>query len=340
MIRIEVDLGERSYPVLVGRGAIEQLESVVPLRSKRAVVVTQRSIGVTCDPGVPFETIYIDDGEEAKSLRTVESLCRSFVRYGLTRADCVIACGGGLVTDLAGFAAAIYHRGTPVIHVSTTLLGQVDAAIGGKTGANLDEGKNLVGAFWQPSAVICDTATLDSLPERELLSGTGEMAKYYFLARQLGFDEDMTELSLEEKVARCVAMKAKVVASDEREGGERAILNYGHTLGHAIERSGGFELRHGEAVSIGIYFAAKLARRLGRIDDARVDHHLEVLHSHGLPVAMPSGDVEQLLALMKRDKKALDGLTFVLDSVEGVQQVNDVDEDVVRLTLEEMINAQ
>lgn len=337
MIRIHVPLAERSYPVVVGRGAVSELASLLPPKARRVAIVTQPGIDVAVDSGLLQQTFLIGDGEAAKSLHTVEVLCSEFARFGLTRNDCVVAVGGGLVTDLAGFAAAIYHRGTPVVHVSTTLLGQVDAAIGGKTGANLAEGKNLVGAFWQPTAVICDTATLDALPAREMLSGTGELIKYCFFAEQLGFDPDMSELSLEEKVARCVEIKAKVVAADEREGGLRAILNYGHTLGHAIERAGHFDLRHGEAVAVGIHFAARLARALGRIDEARVEQHVSILRSNGLPVDLPAGlDAEELVALMRRDKKALDGLTFVLDSADGVQPVNNVPEELVRKTLEEM----
>ncbi len=186
------------------------------------------------------------EGEDAKHLGTVEDLCRDFAQWGLTRADVVVAVGGGVVTDTAGFAAAVYHRGIPVVHVSTTLLGQVDAAIGGKTGVNLPEGKNLVGAFWQPSAVLCDTEVLGTLPPREYRTGLGEMAKYAFL----GVD-DLPDLPLDEAVAACVRCKADVVASDEREGGRRAILNYGHTLAHAVETEGAYDLRHGEAVAIG-----------------------------------------------------------------------------------------
>ena len=175
----------------------------------------------------------------------------------------VVAVGGGVVTDTAGFAAAVYHRGIPVVHVPTTLLGQIDAAIGGKTGVNLPEGKNLVGAVWQPSAVLCDTEVLATLPPREYRSGLGEMAKYAFL----GVD-DLADLPLDEAVAACVRCKAEVVAADEREGGRRAILNYGHTLAHALEIAGGYDLRHGEAVAIGLVYAAELARALGRIDAA------------------------------------------------------------------------
>jgi 5-deoxy-5-amino-3-dehydroquinate synthase len=208
----------------------------------------------------------------------------------------------------------------------------VDAAIGGKTGVNLPEGKNLVGAFWQPAAVLCDTEVLSSLPPREYLSGCGEMAKYHFLG-----GEGLEDMALDDKVAACVRIKAAVVAADEREGGRRAILNYGHTLAHALETAGAYDLRHGEAVAIGLVFAARLARHLGRIDDARVADHVRVCAGYGLPTNLPANaGVDALLALMARDKKAMTGLTFVLDGPAGVAIVPDVDAVVVRAVLEEM----
>jgi 5-deoxy-5-amino-3-dehydroquinate synthase len=229
----------------------------------------------------------------------------------------VVAVGGGVVTDTAGFAAAVYHRGIPVVHVATTLLGQIDAAIGGKTGVNLPEGKNLVGAFWQPAAVLCDTEVLGTLPPREYRNGLGEMAKYAFL----GVD-DLPDLPLDEAVAACVRCKADVVGSDERESGRRAILNYGHTLGHALETAGEYDLRHGEAVAIGLIYAAELGRRLGRIDAARVEEHRKVVAGYDLPLVVPPGmDPEQLVDLFSRDKKAVDGVTFVLDGPNGVEPV-------------------
>ncbi len=335
MIEVSVDLGDRSYPVLVGAGARHRLTELLPVGAQRAAVVTQEGIDIDVDPGVDFQKFVIGEGEQAKSLETVEDLCRGFVAMGLTRKDCVVAVGGGLVTDLAGFAAAIYHRGVPVIHVATTLLGQVDAAIGGKTGANLPEGKNLVGAFWQPTAVVCDTELLQSLPPREYLSGTGEMAKYHFLGKPVGIDTDsLQDLPLDERVARCVELKALVVAADEREGGVRAILNYGHTLGHALEIAEKFDLRHGEAVAIGIHFAALLAQSLGRINQARVDHHRRVLELYGLPMMLPAAaNPDQLIDLMARDKKALSGLTFVLDGPDGPEVVTKVPSEQVKRVL-------
>src|SRR3954470_9703446 len=193
MITVPVALGDRSYDVLVGRGARHRLLEVMPVGAARAAVVTQEGIGVTVDAGVEQRTFLMGAGETAKDLETVEDLCRQFSRWGLTRGDVVVAVGGGVVTDTAGFAAAVYHRGVRWVAVPTTLLGQVDASIGGKTGVNLPEGKNLVGAFWQPSAVLCDTDALVTLPPRELRSGMGELAKYHFLDNS-GTDLDALDL--------------------------------------------------------------------------------------------------------------------------------------------------
>jgi 5-deoxy-5-amino-3-dehydroquinate synthase len=333
VITVPVALGERSYDVLVGEGARHRLLEVLPVGVARAAIVTQPSIGVDVDPGVPSTTVLMGEGEPAKDLETVEELCRAFSRFGLARSDVVVAVGGGVVTDTAGFAAAVYQRGVPVVHVATTLLGQVDAAIGGKTGVNLPEGKNLVGAFWQPSAVLCDTAVLATLSPREYRSGLGELAKYRFLGAP-----DLLDLPLDERVAACVRLKAEVVAADEREGaaGRRATLNYGHTLAHALETAGGYDLRHGEAVAIGLVFAAELALRLGRIDAARVAEHRTTVAAYDLPSTLPEGtDAAALIKLMAHDKKAADErLTFVLDGSSGVELVHDVPRPVVEAALE------
>ena len=336
MIRVEVRLsGGRSYPVLVGPGTVGELASVVPSGARRVAVVTQASIPVEVDPGVDHRVFTIGEGESAKTLSTVEDLCREFAVWGLTRADAVAGVGGGVVTDVAGFAAASYHRGLPVVHVATTLLAQIDAAIGGKTGVNLPEGKNLVGAFWQPVAVLCDTAVLDTLPEREMSCGLGEMAKYHFLGGGHPGGGDLDGLALDERVARCIEIKAEVVAADEREAGRRAVLNYGHTLGHAIETTGRYDLRHGEAVAVGLVYAAELGRALGRIDDERVAEHRRVVDGYGLSGSLPGGaDPDELMVAMGRDKKAIDGLTFVLDGPAGVEVVAGVDAGVVRDTIE------
>ena len=333
MIRVEVPLGERSYPVVIGGGARHELASLLPDGAERVAVVTQDPVGVEVETGRKQCTFTVPDGERAKGMGVVEELCGGFARFGLTRADAVVAVGGGVVTDLAGFAASVYMRGVAVAHVATTLLAQVDAAIGGKTGVDLAEGKNLVGTFWQPVAVVCDTETLATLSPRHLRAGMGEMAKYAFLGVP-----DLTSLPIDEQVAACVACKVEVVAADERESGRRALLNYGHTLAHALEAAGGYEeILHGEAVAVGLAYAARLARRLGRIDTGRVAEHDRVVASFDLPTALPAGSrAEELMTLMARDKKAVSGLTFVLDGPRGLEIVPAVDRDAVEETLAEM----
>ncbi len=349
MITVGVELGpSRRYDVLVGDGARHDLARVVAERvpgARRAAVVTQAGPAGAgwfsdLDPGIGCTVQTVPDGEGAKSLATVEALCRGFARDGLSRTDVVVAVGGGVVTDVAGYAAAAYHRGVAYVNVATSLLAQVDAAVGGKTGVNLPEGKNLVEAFWQPAAVLCDTATLATLAPGEWACGRGEMAKYAFLGEGTP-DASLLSLPLDEQVARCVAIKAAVVAADEREGGRRAVLNYGHTLAHALEAAGfddpARRLRHGEAVAIGLVYAALLARRLGRIDEARVDLHRAVVAGFDLSADLPAGsDAGVLVEAMGRDKKASHDLTFVLDGPDGVETVRGVDRDAALATLAEM----
>ncbi|MEL6984227.1 MAG: 3-dehydroquinate synthase family protein, partial [Actinomycetota bacterium] len=313
--RVELD-GGRSYPVVVGRGVLADVASHLPERAKRVAIVTQAGIGIELQTGRDQEVFLVPDGEGAKVLDEVGRLTSAFAQWGLTRADCVVSIGGGVVSDLAGFVAASYHRGIPVVHAPTTLLGQIDAAIGGKCGVNLPEGKNLVGAFWQPQAVICDVDTLATLPARQFGAGMGELAKYHFLG-----GGQLDRLELVDRVARSVAIKADVVSGDEREGGRRAILNYGHTLAHALETIGGYgTILHGEAVAIGLIYAAELAASLGRIDRHRVDEHRRVVAAYGLDIELPSGlDHDEIIDLFARDKKAIDGVTFVLDGPDGVE---------------------
>jgi len=328
MITVRVPLGQRSYDVLVGHGASCELAALLPATARRVAIVTQAGIPLEVNPGLPFERFEIGDGERYKSLATIEGLCRGFARMGLTRNDVVVGVGGGMVTDVAGFAASAWHRGIPVVHVSTTLLGMVDAAIGGKTGVNLEAvdgvgGKNLIGAYWQPSGVVCDLDALATLSPRELRCGRGEMAKYHFLT-----GADLLAMGEAERIARCVQIKAEVVAGDEREVGRRALLNYGHTLAHALETETHYAIAHGEAVGIGLVYAAHLARRLGRIDDARVQQHYDVVHgAYELDTRLPAGLAsQQLVRLMGLDKKVLDGgLTFVLDGDRGVEVVTGID---------------
>ena len=325
MITVEVELGDRSYPVLVGAGVRHELASSLPAETRRVAIVTQEGVGVEVESGRTQQRFLIGDGESHKTMATVNRLCSEFARWGLTRADCVVGVGGGLVTDVAGFAASVYHRGLNVVHVSTTLVGQIDAAIGGKTGVNLPEGKNLVGTYWQPSAVLCDTDTLVTLPPREWRCGLGELAKYHWLGAGR-----IDDLPLDQRIAACVRIKGAVVASDEREGGRRAVLNYGHTLAHAIETAGTFDLRHGEAVAIGLVYAAEVARRLGRIDDDAVDEHRRVLAAYDLSWWLPDGLADaELQALFARDKKATHDVTLVLDGPQGVEAVSGIDPEVL-----------
>jgi len=328
---VRVAAGSSTYDVHVGAGVRHRLSSVMPEGARQAAVITQAGIGWQVDSGLEQHVFTVAEGEDAKSLSEVERLCREMSQAGFTRSDVVVALGGGVVSDLAGFVAAVYHRGIRYVTVATTLLAQVDAAIGGKTAVNLPEGKNLVGAFWQPHAVLCDTETLSTLPPRELRSGQGEMAKYHFLT-----GEDLDALDTIARIAAAVHIKAEVVAADEREGGRRVILNYGHTLAHAIETAGRYDLRHGEAVAVGLIYAAEVALRMGRIDTDRVDAHRRVVASYDLPDRLPAplDDDDELLALFARDKKALDGVTFVLDSDRGVEPVVGVPDSVQRDALQ------
>ena len=321
--RVHVDLGTRSYPVVVGHGVVGEIDSLLPRSAKRAVIVTQKEIGFVVKPKIESTTVFIGNGEQHKNLQTIEMLSQKFAEFGLTRNDVVVGVGGGMVTDVAGFAAASWHRGTPVLHVSTSLVGMVDAAIGGKTGVNIDQGKNLVGAFWQPCAVVCDLDALKTLPEREMRCGLGEVAKYHFLT-----GDDLLALEMPQRIARCVEIKAKIVAADERESGGRALLNYGHTLAHALERSSDFSLAHGEAVAVGMIYAAHLAHAMQRISQARVEEHYKVIgQTYGLKVK-PDKKInrKELIELMRHDKKAVSGLTFVLDGASGIEVVSGVSE--------------
>ena len=336
MNRVHINLGNRSYDVLIGRGIVHQTASLLPTSAKRVAIVTQDGIPETCLPSFAHHVVSVHRigvGEEHKNLLTIERLCREFAQHGLTRSDVVVAVGGGMVTDVAGFAAASYHRGIPVVHVATSLLAMIDAAVGGKTGVNIAEGKNLVGAFWQPSGVVCDLDVLASLPEREMRCGLGEMAKYHFIAR-----ENLNEIPFDQRVARCIQIKGDIVAADEREGGIRAFLNYGHTLAHALEIDTDFSIAHGEAVALGVLYAAHVAHRMNRISSQRVDDHYHVVHEvYGLRRPLPNGlTIDSLISAMGRDKKAVDSLTFVLDSSQGLEVVPGIQNDILKLAYRDL----
>ena len=343
MERVTVALSGAPYDVVVGPGVLDEAGAVLAGR-RRVAVVSQAGVADWHAPaltaslhaaGVQTDVFLIDDGEAAKTLATVDQLCSELAAWGLLRGDAIVALGGGVVGDTAGFAASVYHRGIAVVQAPTTLLAQVDAAIGGKTGVNLPEGKNLVGAIWQPAAVLCDTEVLEHLPPLEYRSGCGEVAKYQFLG-----GGDLLDLPLDERVARCVEVKASYLVDDERDEGRRALLNYGHTLAHALEATQDADdaaLRHGEAVAVGLAFAARLAQRLDRVDERRVAAHDEVLEVFGLDGALPPGrGAAALLEAMRRDKKAHHDLTFVLDGPSGIGVVDHVADREVLATLRAM----
>jgi 5-deoxy-5-amino-3-dehydroquinate synthase len=343
-VNITVDLKERSYDVVVEDGARSSLAELVAQRAPRAksvVLVTSPSLAsqpwFDMTSGVEQFVATVPEGEPAKTMHAFEELLNSLAEHRLSRDDVVVGVGGGAITDLAGFAASSYLRGVALIQVPTSLAAQVDAAIGGKTGINIPAGKNLVGAFYQPLGVLCDTSVLATLPERERLSGLGEVAKCWLLegrgAKKVAGTPliDLIELS--------VRLKASIVASDEREGATRVVLNYGHTLAHALEAitlaENPDELRHGEAVAIGVAFAARLARALDRVSDDVVENHDAVLDALELQRRIPSHfDVDQLIDAMSHDKKTRHDLSFVLDGPNGFELVSGVESSVVRDTLE------
>ncbi len=336
VVRVDVAT-ERPYPVLIGRGVRERLPAtVLELGASAAVLVHQPALADVAEQvraelatvGVDAHRVEIPDGEAGKALAVAGFCWEVCGRVGLTRGDLVISLGGGAATDLAGFVAATWMRGVKVVHVPTTLLAMVDAAVGGKTGINTEAGKNLVGAFHEPSAVLVDLATLDTLPPEEIASGSAEIIKAGFIADPVILDLveagpaaalDPAGTVLPELVERAIRVKAGVVAADLRESHLREILNYGHTLGHAIERREGYTWRHGAAVSVGLVFAAELARAAGRLDDATADRHRAVLASVGLPVSYVPDVLPELVESMRGDKKARAGtLRFVV--LDGLAQ--------------------
>ncbi|HRZ86636.1 MAG TPA: 3-dehydroquinate synthase [bacterium] len=345
MKEIKVNLGERSYRIVIGSGLIREAGKLCGrvVRSKRAVIVTNQTVARHyLDPvekslesaGFVVSVVKIPDGERHKTLRTLEYVCGRFAGERLDRASCVVALGGGVIGDLAGFAASAFMRGIDLVQVPTTLLSQVDSSVGGKTGVNLKEGKNLVGAFYQPRLVLIDPAALKTLPVRELRAGFAEVIKYgvicdksffSFLERNIAKALSCDPAVMEKIVAVSCDIKAKVVEDDEREGGLRAILNFGHTVGHAVEAATGYRrYLHGEAVSLGMAAAARIAVKLAMIDAATLLRLENLLRAAGLPVA---GDGFSAAAVMKHivhDKKASGGrLRFVLPHEIGRVAVSD-----------------
>jgi 3-dehydroquinate synthase len=322
-------LVDRPYPVIIGTGLLDDLTRVLDGRHRVAILhqpalaATAESIrNALADKGIDAHRIEIPDAEAGKELPVVGFIWEVLGRIGIGRKDAVISLGGGAATDVAGFAAATWLRGVDIVHVPTTLLAMVDAAVGGKTGINTDAGKNLVGAFHQPLAVLVDLATLETLPPNEIVAGMAEIVKTGFIADPVILDMieadpaaalDPTGPVLPELIRRSVAVKAGVVAADERESELREILNYGHTLAHAIERRERFQWRHGAAVSVGLVFAAELGRLAGRLDDGTAARHKAILTSLGLPVEYDADAFPQLLEYMAGDKKTRAGvLRFVV----------------------------
>jgi 3-dehydroquinate synthase len=344
--RIDVG-GPAPYPVLVGHGLLVELGPLLGGTTRVALIHPEplRAIAAQVGEhlgaaGFAVHPIEVPEGEEAKTLAVAGSCWDALGRIGMTRSDAIVGVGGGATTDLAGWVAAAWLRGVRVVHVATSLAGMVDAAVGGKTGINTERGKNLVGAFHPPAGVLCDLAVLANLPAEDYRAGLAEVVKCGFIA-----DPKILELIEADPVAaarpgnpvervlveRSVRIKADVVTDDLTEQGRREFLNYGHTLGHAIERAERYRWRHGAAVSVGLVYAAALGRRLGRLDDATADRHRAILDALGLPTSYPAAAFPALLDGMRIDKKARGPrLRFVV--LEGVGRpvvVDDPDPDVL-----------
>jgi 3-dehydroquinate synthase len=318
--RIKVT-GEQPYEIVVGTGVLPELPSLVGPGARAVAVVHARgqdalaagACAVLRDAGYAVTAEAVPDGEAAKEISVAAGLWSRLAGAGIGRRDVVVGVGGGAVTDLAGFTAATWLRGVRVVLIPTTLLGMADAAIGGKTAVNIPEGKNLVGAFHPPAGVLADLSALATLPPAEYASGLAEVIKAGFIADPVILDLVEADPAgsarpggrhERELVERAVAMKAAVVSADLHEAGPREYLNYGHTLGHAIERAEGYTMRHGEAVAIGLCYAAQVGRLAGRLDPATARRHRDILAAVGLPVRYQPGAWPRLRAAMSLDKKA------------------------------------
>jgi 3-dehydroquinate synthase len=354
---VRVNLAERSYDIEVSAGNLCDAGRFLTERGTvtHAVLITDENVEMPhavavarslAQAAVQVDLVVVESGEQSKSVATATALWEKLLSLGADRKTVVVAIGGGVVGDLAGFIAATFARGIRFLQVPTTLLAQVDSSVGGKVGINLPAAKNMVGAFLQPMGVLVDTDTLQTLDRREYRAGLGEVVKYgvildaeffdYLQANTTGLiarDRDV----LQHVIARCCRLKADVVEKDEREvTGLRAVLNYGHTFAHALETLTGYgELLHGEAVSIGMSCAARLAERLGRVNGQFTSRQDRLLSELGLPTQLPQVDHDQLLRTMLHDKKVEHGrLRFVLPTTMGhVEMVGDVDSDDVRFAL-------
>lgn len=350
---VELALGERSYNIYIGSGTMRDRERFdETIRGSEVFIVTNETVGPLYEARLRealgdrrIDSIAVPDGESFKTLDTLASVLTGLLEAGHKRSTTVIALGGGVVGDMAGFAAAVYQRGVDFIQVPTTLLSQVDSSVGGKTAVNHPLGKNMIGAFYQPRAVFIDTDTIETLPPREVSAGLAEIIKHGALADSDYLDEVdrlMDSLlardaeSLASVIRRSCEIKASVVSADEREAGARALLNFGHTFGHAIEAGLGYgEWLHGEAVGAGMVMAADLSWRLGLISKAEGQRLADIIERAGLPVAPPGKLRGRMLELMQRDKKATDkGLTFIVLDELGRARVDDaVDPRALEATL-------
>jgi 3-dehydroquinate synthase len=348
--------GTLGYSVFVGRGLLARIEEFIGPRVRKILIVHAPPLAARAESlreqlGDRYEVLLaeVPDAEAAKRVEVAAFCWQVMGQTDFTRSDAVIGLGGGATTDLAGFVAATWLRGIDVIQLPTTVLGMVDAAVGGKTGINTAEGKNLVGAFWAPRAVLCDLDALDTLSKNEILAGYAEIAKAGFIAEPEILDTieadveaatDPTTPQFRRNVELAIAMKARVVGEDFTEQGHREILNYGHTLGHAIEHAERYQWRHGAAVAIGMMFAAELSRLTRSLSDDVVDRHRRILDLLSLPTSYPAGRWATLLATMKRDKKARgDVLRFiVLDDVGHPTVLTGPDEQLLFLAYQEIAN--
>ncbi|MFM9912662.1 MAG: 3-dehydroquinate synthase [Methylophilaceae bacterium] len=327
MQTLNVELAERRYPICIGQGLLQRADLILPhLEGKQVAVISNTTVAplyleTICQPlreaGISVITIILPDGEQYKISDTLNTIYDALLTSRCERTTTLIALGGGVIGDLVGFAAATFLRGVPFIQVPTTLLAQVDSSVGGKTGINHPQGKNMIGAFWQPKLVLADTTTLNTLPDRELSAGLAEIIKYGLIRDTEFFswlEQNMPRLltrepeALAHAIQRSCENKAEVVALDERESGERALLNLGHTFGHAIENGMGYGVwLHGEGVAAGTVLAAQMSQRLGWINADDVTRTVALLKAANLPVVAPKLGVENYLDLMGLDKKVKDG---------------------------------
>ncbi|MEX0617476.1 MAG: 3-dehydroquinate synthase [Pseudohongiellaceae bacterium] len=354
MISVNVDLGSRSYPIFIGRGLLDQAGLLSPcLNSRKILIVTNETVAPLYLHQLRANLadtecydLVLPDGEQFKTLATVGAIYDKLMSLKCDRGTTLIALGGGVIGDIAGFAAATYQRGVNYIQIPTTLLAQVDSSVGGKTGVNHPQGKNMIGAFHQPRCVVVDISVLDSLPVREFRAGLAEVLKYGLIRDSEFFDwleqhrdgiESRDSNLLAQAIKASCEQKAAVVALDERESGVRALLNLGHTFGHAIETATGYgNWLHGEAVATGMVMAADISRRMGWLEDADAVRVKSVIRGFGLPVTPPAEIDESIyLNLMSSDKKVRDGkirLVLLKSIGEAVIEEN-VDAGLLRATL-------